>query len=320
MVSTARLANADTSSPIAVELAWDVPDACPGAQSVRRRIAQILGGPLDEPTNVEAKGTVEPTPDGRYRLVMAVRTGDVEDVRTVTAERCAMLAEAFAIVVALAIDPSKAVDGIDAPAPEASVGAVPASAAPLAVPATRESAAHRHHASPPPVHLAVGIGGDVVWGPLPDASVGAMVLLGAHVDRFRVGALATVSPSQDTHLGGGAGVSFGLLGAGAFVGYLVPVGKLALGPVVGVEVTQVRARAFGIRTPWSPTAAWWTPTLGGQLEAHAARWLGLFTRADLVLPIEAPVFSLATDEGALRLHSPGKVSARLSLGLQILFP
>ncbi|MDF2692987.1 MAG: hypothetical protein K0S65_1370 [Labilithrix sp.] len=328
IVSTARHAGAEPqpSTPLALELVWEVPEACPGAESVRRRIGQILRSPLTKPTSAVAKGRIESLPDGRFRLAMAVRTGDVEDVRTVDAASCGTRAEAFAVVVALAIDRSKEVDGVEPPGlePPASAEAPPAERPPepnVVRPAKRELPVPRSIAARPQLRAEVGLGAFVAWGPLPDVSVGPILSLGARIERFRVGALGAVSVQQRAAFDRSAGVTFDMVGGGAFGGYMIPIDAFAFGPCVSVEVTHVRARGFGIRLPWDASGTWLTPAFGGRVEARAAKWLGFFASADLLLPISAPIFSLATATGeAVRLHSPGKPSPRLSLGAEVRFP
>ena len=294
IVSTSRLASAEPAPLLPLELVWEAPEACPGAESVRRRIGQILHASVAKPTSAVARGRIETLPEGRLRLAMAVRTGDVEDVRTVDAASCSTLAEAFAVVVALAIDstinPGKEVGGGEGPAPASS--SLPESAeppespraepvpAPPVAPAKSESPALRSVASRLQLRPEIGLGGFVVWGPLPEASVGPVLSLGARIHRFRAGALAAVSLSQDARFDRSAGATFDMASAGAFGGYMAPVGAFAFGPAVSVEVTHVRARGFGIRQPWETSAVWLTPALGGRFEARAAKWLALFAAAD----------------------------------------
>jgi hypothetical protein len=336
IVSTARHASGEPTPPLPLELVWDAPKACPRTESVRGRIGQILRTPRARPTSAVATGRIETLPDGRFRLAMAVRTGDVEDVRTVDAASCSTLAEAFAVVVALAIDPTVSpnggeVDGAEPPSiatPEPAqvqpVQPPPAALpAPVAEPAKSESPVLRANASRSSLRAELALGGFAVWGPLPDVSVGPVLSLGARIHRFRVGALGAVSLSQDARFGGSAaGATFDMVEAGAFGGYMVPVGDFAFGPYVNVEVTHVGARGFGIRSPWSTSATWLSPAIGGRAEVRALKWLGLFAGVDLVLPIDAPTFSLATATTGepVRLHSPGRPSPRLSLGAQVFFP
>lgn len=334
ILSTSRLASAQPP-PLPLELTWEAPEACPGAESVRRRIGQILRASVVKPTSAVATGRIETLPEGRFRLAMAVRTGDVEDVRTVDAASCSTLAEAFAVVVALAIDstvdPNKELRGSEVPAPASPESPaspeppgsprVEQSSAPPVAPTKDESTPRRSAASSVLVRPEIGLGGFVVWGPLPEASVGPVLSLGARIDRFRVGALVAVSLSQDARFERSAGATFDMVEAGAFGGYMVPVGVFAFGPSVSVAATHVRARGFGIRQPWETSAVWLTPALGGRVEARAMKWLSLFAAVELLLPIDAPRFSLATATAgeAVRLHSPGRASPRLSLGVAVVF-
>jgi hypothetical protein len=152
--------------------------------------------------------------------------------------------------------------------------------------------------------------------------MGPLLAVGARFRRFRIGATASMAFEQDAYFAPAAGATFGLFEAGAFGGYLIPVGPLAFGPSVSVEATHVRARGFGIRVPWETSATWFTPSFGARGELRAAKWFGLFASADLLLPIEAPVFSLATDAAKepVRLHSPGRPSPRVSVGVRLVFP
>ena len=307
ILSTSRLASAQPP-PLPLELTWEAPEACPGAESVRGRIGQILRASIAKPTSAVATGRIEALPEGRFRLAMAVRTGDVEDVRTVDAASCSTLAEAFAVVVALAIDstvdPTKESGGSEAPAPaspESLASPEPPespraerSPAPPVAPAKDESPPRRPVASRLRLRMEIGLGGFVVWGPLPEASVGPVLSLGARIERFRVGALAAVSLSQDARFERSAGATFDMASAGTFGGYMVPLGDFAFGPSVSVAATRVRARGFGIRQPWETSAVWLTPALGGRVEARPMKWLGFFAAAELLLPIDAPSFSLAT--------------------------
>lgn len=325
IVSSTRVASAEPQSPAPVELelelVWEAPDGCPGAESVRHRIGQILRGPLTKPTSALANGRVEPLPDGRFRLEMTVRTGDVEDARTVDAASCGTLAEAFAVVVALAIDRSKEVDAIEPPGSPEPPGAGRAPEPGIARPPKPEAPAPSPVTSRSPLRATIGLGAFAAWGPLPDVAVGPMLSLGARIHRLRLGALGTVSLQQSVRFDRNAGATFDMVGAGAFGGYMIPIGRFSFGPWASVEVTHVRAHGFGIRSPWETSGTWLTPAVGGRADARLARWLAVFAGADLLLPIEAPIFSLATATGeAVRLHSPGRLSPRLSIGVELVFP
>lgn len=323
IVSTTRLAVADAEL-LPLELEWQAPDGCPDAEAVRGRVEAILRGPLTDASRAVARGAIARTEDGRFRLELTVRTGDVADARSIDSAACATLADAFAVVVALAIDPTRSADAEGAPPARAIAdGPRPPDESPSArvSPLPREAPAPR--ASPAPeagTRVALGLGGSVVWGPLPEPSPGLVASVGVRRDRVRVGALGTLALRQTPHFDRSAGASIDMLEGGAFAGYLLPLGIFALGPAVNVEATYVRARGFGIRRPSTSSAVWATAVVGARLEARAARWLGAFARADLLVPFDAPRFALGTQADSVRLHTPAALAPRLTLGAEILLP
>ncbi len=62
---------------------------------VLRRIERILLAP-PPPTTVIAKAKIRATADHRFELTLTLRTGDVEETRTVDAASCSALADASA--------------------------------------------------------------------------------------------------------------------------------------------------------------------------------------------------------------------------------
>ncbi len=322
--SMTRAANAEPT-PLPLELAWEAPEGCPDSAVVRRRIERALSGPLTVPNTALARGKIEKADDGRFHLTMTVSTRDVEDARTIDAASCVPLAEAFAVVVALAIDPTKDADGpeerVAMETPLHAPAAPSAAARPVVDQATRESPAPRSApASRLAPHVAFGLGGSVAWGALPEVSPGLVASVAVRIGRFRVGALETLSMRQNARFGGDAGASLDMVEVGAFGAYMVPFGVFAVGPSANIEATYVRARGFGIQTPSTGSAMWPTGVLGARMEARVARWLGLFTRGDLLFPIDAPRLAVATPSEVVRVHYPPTVSPRLSLGAEVVFP
>lgn len=87
-------------------LAWGVPSACPSGAEVERRIGALLGTPSTEwPIQVTAAIRRE---RGGFRLDMVARRGSARQQRTLWHRECAVLGEAAALLVALAVDPSAA--------------------------------------------------------------------------------------------------------------------------------------------------------------------------------------------------------------------
>ena len=106
-------------------LQWQAPSPCPSRREFEAAIASDLGRPL-EPRDagaVTADATARRRGDGRWELDLTLRPRDAPAVaRTIVADRCELLAEAAALMIAVAIDPAllAAGDPIVAPASRAS--------------------------------------------------------------------------------------------------------------------------------------------------------------------------------------------------------
>jgi hypothetical protein len=326
IVSMTRLARAE-ATPLALELEWEAPPSCPDATVVRRQIETILHGPPTALSSAVAHGKIDSTDDGRFHLSLTVRTGDVADTRELDAASCAMLSEAFAVVVALAIDPTKGGGGIEEPPQPASPPPEPIQPSfPVAADTVPPSSAPPSPAPRPPekarsrAAIALGVGGSLVWGILPETSPGLVASAGLRIERFRVGMLGTLAFGQRPQLDRSVGAAIDMIEGGAFAAYMVPIGILALGPCANIEATYVRVEGYGVREPRRSSTVWATPVLGGRFEARASRWLGLFARADVLFPIDAPRIALGTRTETAVLHSPAPVSSRLTLGAEIILP
>jgi hypothetical protein len=326
ILGVAGVARADAGSAVPFDLTWEAPAGCPDASFVRRRVEQIVRGPPLDHTVVVAKAKVEVMADQRLQLVLTLRTGDVEETKTVAAPSCSALAQATATIIALAIETSA--DSGDAkpaavppppppPPPRAEperkpVTPAPVPAAPVALPPGP---------SPHPRDFAPGAFVSIERGTLPESSVAFGVSAALRLQRFRVGVLGSIALQQSSSFSRTAGASFDMMQAGGWGAYVVPLGSVVgVGPSASVEATRVHARAFGIREPKERSAVWPTLAFGGRLEAKIARPIRLFARAEVLFPVGAPQFSLATVEEPLRLHQPSTPSLRLSLGVEIVIP
>ncbi len=319
-----------------LELAWNAPEGCPGASFVSGRVEHILRGSRVEPTGVAARGTIEKTTDGRFRLSLVLRTGDVAETRELAARTCPALAQAAAVVIALFLDPHQDDPGVDAEPPEqpapsdepdgTTSPAPPDPPRPPRPPLTRAprpsstKASSSTAPSVPPVRVAAGVGGALGSGVLPDVGGGIVLSTTIRAGRFRAGVTGTYWLRQSPTFRSQAGASFEMLEAGAFGAYLFPVGPVAIGPSVSAEVHHVRVEGFGIREPWARSTWWPAAGIGARFEAHLTTWLSVFARADAVVPIAAPTFTLATTSDAVRVHEPGPVASRATVGAEIVFP
>jgi hypothetical protein len=138
--AAAALACAALAAPAAAEggapitLRWQAPEGCPDRAAVEARVAHLLGGaPAATDRTLEADGAVEGIPRG-FRLELKVASGGAESTRVLQSVSCESLADAGALVIALAFDP-EAVTAQEIKRAEAAGGAPAGSAPPAPNPA-----------------------------------------------------------------------------------------------------------------------------------------------------------------------------------------
>ena len=89
-----------------LSLAWDAPAGCPNIEQLRARIAEFAPGVLDDPTiaGVRVDGRIEAFP-GRFEATIRVENQDGASVRRFGAADCELVADASALVIAVALAP-----------------------------------------------------------------------------------------------------------------------------------------------------------------------------------------------------------------------
>ncbi|AKU93459.1 hypothetical protein AKJ09_00123 [Labilithrix luteola] len=320
-----------SSASLPLELTWTAPHDCPQAAAVVARVEEILKGPPLSPTTVRAEGAIHRSSAARFDLELTIRTGEDEDRRRIDATSCSALAEASAVVIALAVDrartsaqpssPDAAASSSSAPEADAgpSIPKAPASAKPSPFPSSPPSPAT---ASERALRFSVGLSPALDVGTLPHAAGGLILDTALRLRRLRVGLLGSAWLPQDvefepvTH----AGATFTMLTGGAWAAYMFPIGPLSLGPTADVEATFVHLEGFGIRAPASSWTSWTTVVLGARFEARLTRWLALTARAAMTLPIDPPTFTLGPSSSSISLHEPSAISGRFSIGPEFVFP
>lgn len=137
---------AEAGLPVRVELDWRGPTSCPDAAHVEATIARLVGraGGSSESSITRVRARVRPRGEG-FVVDLWARTGDAEDRRTIGASKCAVLADATALIVAVALRPVQvaaalpsrslgdalASDGVVAGGPPAGTSALVANASPV---------------------------------------------------------------------------------------------------------------------------------------------------------------------------------------------
>lgn len=92
---------------MALELSWEAPAGCPSADSIAAEVTHLTG--KADSSGLSARANVSRTPDQRFRVIIDL-SGSAVGRRELTADTCAQLAKASALIVALAANPEAAID------------------------------------------------------------------------------------------------------------------------------------------------------------------------------------------------------------------
>jgi hypothetical protein len=107
-----------------VSLTWNAPDVCPREATVRASLATLLAGSANA---VDARADVRRLGE-RWEVVLVMNGGE----RRLEADSCRALADATALIIAMAVDPARVAANRTAPDAGAASGAVPTESPPAA--------------------------------------------------------------------------------------------------------------------------------------------------------------------------------------------
>lgn len=300
-----------------VDLHWDAPAPCPDAEATAARIAARTPAQIG-PTPVRVDARVAAVGTG-YALTLALaRPGGASWRRDVTSDRCDELAEATALIVAVALDPVFLAE--QAPAPGVTLPAPPAGpsiASPWSRPSTapaapRDAPAPTTSRAPFGVALRPSVG---AWfGALPrvGAAIGVDVVLPAHrALRVEIGALAI--PRQRTTVAPDAGAQLWLATAVLRGCFAPAVGRVRPMACVGVAAGAIGGRGRGTAVASATaTQPWASAVAATGVEIAIVRWLGVFARLEGHAHLRRPGFHL---DAVGPVHRTGQASATALVGL-----
>jgi hypothetical protein len=308
-------------------LEWRAPAECPDGKTVEREVSRLLGGaPAARPFTAVAEVTHE---DARWRVQLRTQSAENVGDRAIESETCGELADATALVLAMAIDPARVAATRASPvAPAADAGidvlttvnVIPpstpatASTAPTAVPTAPPSSPPR----PPPPRRTFAIGpyvlGDV--GALPNPGVGPGLAFAWTPGALRLQLTGLFFPANTARLPFSRGGTFELYGAHAAGCYEVLVDVFEIGPCVGVEVGALKGTGFGINKQTPALAFWAAPSVGGAFAWRIGSSFALRLELAALFPLQRPEFVL---DGVGGVHRPAAVLGRAGLGAEVRF-
>ncbi len=301
-------------------MTWDAPPECPNEHDVRDAVARNLGRPLSAVSQqaVVANANVWRRDDGRWELRLVTKTPAGTRERQLVADRCDVLADATALLLAVAVDPRLAetehevVDRTSlAQAPMATTPRAPTTG-PAGGPRTLSRSRRVRFG----VRSSVGVEGRALpgWGP------GVLLDFGVYGKHWRA-ELATsywfkrsARLSSDPQVGG----DLQLWTGGMRAGPVFTAGPLEIPLRLGLELGVMWGHGIGVLRPRTDRLLWLAVLVGPALAWAPLRWLALWTTADVVLvPGEPPSFEL---RGIDVVHRAGKIGARFTFGVEVRFP
>ena len=333
-----------------LRLDWQAPAGCPDGEALRARVVDLVGAEATRQTNLGARARVKGRA-GRWTLELALEREGGEDRRTLGDPDCRALAEAAALVLAVAIDPQAKFAG---PVPEDSPAADPAvppdSLVPLppgepapeptvppvasdmsvdtanvASPAIAAPPEPVPKASPAPrprqLQLGLRLGAGLGFTRLLPGPHAALDLgLGLEGRGWRVEIAGLFVPpvrgvaASDPGIGG-----VFRLGAGELRGCGVPGPRdrpLVFPLCVGLQFGAMHGRGTsGLPVPLAARSPWIATRFGGAL-----RWrprdgrVGLWLGLDAIVALTRPAFVTA---GGVQVHEAARLGGQASLGLEV---
>jgi len=298
-----------------VALVWIAPAGCPSSDAVHDQIEKALGVSVKELAPVAAVVTVSPAV-GSWQASLTLHSHGQRSVRAYDAETCDALADATALIVALAAEgqdpaPSGRASPESLAAERAGGGkaAVSAGAPPVwtgSSTAVQVSATFDDGTMPYSFAPGIELGAGRAW----DASFWRLRLLGGASYYF-------------TQTGGG-GMNDGYLGTYRFVSLAARacatavLGPFEVGPCVGGEFAYMHGDDVG-GTNVGDSQYWLSP-LGGMTAAVAVGpRLSLVARSEVVFPTTFRTFMGASPGGYNPVYTVPAHAIRVAAGLEVRF-
>lgn len=263
-------------------LSWEAPPACPSQGEVEQEIERLSAGREPSLAAFRVRVVVTEAP-GRWQAKLWTEAAEASGERGFDAATCRELADAAALIIALALFPEL---------PSAAVS-------PVLELSLRASLAGELGSLPGP-GLEAGVGLRLARGSL---DLLAEVATGLRSDR----------QEQGPRMGSGLTVSIPF--SAGLRGCWSPLqDPFDLGLCAGATARLTHGQGFGISSPLSSSAWWVGPSLGVVLRLGLWPRLRVYADAMLSLAITRPVFVI---EGFGEVHRTEGALGRVGVGLEV---
>lgn len=335
-------------APPGLALRWEAPPGCPGEAEVRARVVRMTGEEAVRTARLSARGTVREEAPGRWALELELSGETGGGRRSLQAGRCDELAEAGALVVAIAVDPDAALGGGVVPPPPEEVGGAtgPEGQEPAGDGVANETGP-KGQAIAAPVDAAdpvqeeaevedvegTGLKGpvrtDSTWPrvslraaggvsfarllPGPSGAVSLVVSVSGRRWRAEIGGL--YAPPVP----GGTAAIGGLFQVGAVELRGCPVlrrGKVEVPLCAGLQIGAMQGRGRGTMLVETSTerSPWLALTLGAALGWRPHPRVGPWLQADAIVALLRPGFVTA---GGVRVHEAARFGGQVLAGIEV---
>lgn len=307
-----------------LRLSWDAPNGCPSGESVRS--AAVRNAPASA-VPLEADAVVSHR--DRWTVTLRTRRPEASGERVLEAASCTALADATAVILALALVPpgeeavvpatttTAAADATPAPAPAANVNAGPQAPPQVSQDRPRSSPVRSLSKSSGPPALAIGGFFATDATTLPGVAIGGGGLLAWTPGALRIEAHGSAFAGQSRTVDQStAGARFTMTSLGAGACYRVLDGAIELSPCAGGSMHWVSAEGFGATANYDASARWAAIDGGLLARAPLTSWLALRGRVDGLVPLGRPSFEVE-NEGVV--HKPPPFGIRAALGVELNF-
>lgn len=303
--------------PQPIELSWTAPPECPPAAEVERQLAALLGDRDPGAPWVRVRAEVTTTTEG-FAMTLATETSSGTTTHSLASPDCAALANAVALVAAVAADPMAVDRELDRVAARGEIeddepkATPPKPAAPTPTPKKPRLRLAR---------FALRVDALLDYNVVPKVGFGPVITLGIFGPHWRteVGAIY-VAPRRvwiDDLETAGADISMWSLRVRG-CGVPTALNVIEFPICAALEGGQVAGRPLGVGAPTdNDTQAWGAFSLGSSLTWSPRPFVALVLGVDLLVPFVRPRFVVPDGR---ELHQVGKVGLRSNLGIELRVP